>query len=111
MFLFRPKRPKPVVEKPVILPKTKRRINIPAHFQKNYIITYSESQIKQQLSKYPGLLRTLAHAYEYQIIFAQENQQKQYWFCKNIEVTMNLLKYLNQKNWTVDWRQKPFTID
>lgn len=86
------------------------KIRVPYHFAKNSIITYSETEIKQELRKYPGLLKTLSHAYQYQITFVDSSQQKQYWFCRNLENTMPLLKYLNQNNWSVDWQEKPFRI-
>lgn len=117
MFLFYAKKPerKPVLT-PVlnqdILPKKPQtpKFKIPYHFQKNSIITYSQSQIKKELKKYPGLLKTLGHAYQYEIIFIGENQEKQYWFCRNLEVMMPLLKYLKEKNWCVDWQEKPFMV-
>ncbi len=90
--------------------KPVNKFKIPYHFTKNSIITYSQSEIKKQLRKYPGLLKTLAHAYQYQIVFINPEQEKQYWFCRNLEVTMPLLKYLNEKNWSVDWQEKPFRI-
>ncbi|BAQ62368.1 hypothetical protein GM3708_2774 [Geminocystis sp. NIES-3708] len=118
MFPFYQKKPKPKV---VIIPEkinvskplnqsSKPQVKIPYHFQKNSIITYSQSQIKRELKKYPGLLRTLGHAYQYQIIFNNEDQEKQYWFCRNLELVMPLLKYLNEQNWIVDWHEKPFKI-
>ena len=90
--------------------KASKKVRVPYHFAKNSIITYSHSEIKRELKKYPGLLRTLAHAYQYQIIFIDSTQEKQYWFCRNLEATMPLLKYLNQNNWSVDWQEKPFTM-
>lgn len=87
-----------------------KKYRIPHHFSKNSIITYSQSEIKKQLQQYPGLLKTLAHAYQYQIIFTNAKQEKQYWFCRNLEVTMPLLKYLNEKNWSVDWQERPFRL-
>lgn len=120
MFSFYKKKPQhPVITKtekinqPKILTspsKPKPQVKIPYHFQKNSIITYSQSHIKRELKKYPGLLRTLGHAYEYEIIFMDNNQEKQYWFCRNLELVMPLLKYLNDKNWKVDWHEKPFKI-
>ena len=117
MFSFYHKKPKPKIippqkidnkwpEKKITLPQVK----IPYHFQKNSIITYSQSQIKKELKKYPGLLKTLGHAYQYQVIFIGDNQEKQYWFCRNLELVMPLLKYLNEQNWLVDWQEKPFYI-
>lgn len=114
MFPFFPRRPnKKIVIAEKNVPRKfppPRRLKIPRHFQKNAIITYSQSEILQELKKYPGLLKTLSHAYQYQITFIAENQEHQYWFCRNIEITMTLLKYLNEKNWTVDWQEKPFLI-
>lgn len=118
MFPFYQKKPTPKV---IISPEKinvstslkqspKPQVKIPYHFQKNSIITYSQSEIKRELKKYPGLLRTLGHAYQYQIIFKDENQEKQYWFCHNLELVMPLLKYLNEQNWAVDWHEKPFKI-
>lgn len=100
----------PIKKKSSLLQKPQSKIRIPYHFKKNSIITYSQSEIKRQLKKYPGLLKTLAHAYQYQIVFINPQQEKQYWFCRNLEVTMPLLKYLNEKNWAVDWQEKPFSI-
>ena len=90
--------------------KVSKKVKIPYHFSKNSIITYSQLEIKQQLKKYPGLLKTLGHAYQYQIIFTNSQKEKQYWFCRNLEVTMPLLKYLNEKKWSVDWQERPFRI-
>ena len=90
--------------------KVQKKARIPYHFSKNNIITYSQSEIKKQLKKYPGLLKTLAHAYQYQIIFIDPQQEKQYWFCRNLEATMPLLKYLNEKKWSVDWQERPFRL-
>ncbi|MBL1211153.1 hypothetical protein [Geminocystis sp. GBBB08] len=118
MFPFYQKKPTPKVivspekiniSKP-LKSSSKPKIKIPYHFQKNSIITYSQSEIKKELKKYPGLLRTLGHAYQYQIIFTDQNQEKQYWFCRNLELVMPLLKYLNEQNWAVDWHEKPFSI-
>lgn len=95
------------------LPKPKqinRLVKIPIHFQKNNLVTYSESEINQELQKYPGLLKTLAHAYQYQIIYTNSEREKEYWFCRNLQVTMPLLKYLNQQGWQVDWQEKPFSL-
>lgn len=100
----------PIKRKYVPLQKPPNRFRIPYHFKKNSIITYSQSEIKKQLKKYPGLLKTLAHAYQYEIVFIDSQQEKQYWFCRNLEVTMPLLKYLNEKKWTIDWQEKPFSI-
>lgn len=118
MFPFYKKKPTPKVILPpekinISLPlkqSIKPQVKIPYHFQKNSIITYSQSQIKRELKKYPGLLRTLGHAYQYQIIFTDSHQEKQYWFCRNLELVMPLLKYLNEQNWSVDWHEKPFKM-
>jgi len=123
MFSFFGKKPTPPLKQkptspPVVKKDTSSRENekfkpkfkIPYHFQKNNIITYSQSQIKKELKKYPGLLKTLGHAYQYQIIFNDDGQEKQYWFCRNLECLMPLLKYLKAKNWSVDWQEKPFII-
>lgn len=117
MFPFLPRKPdKKIIIPPKDAQKTSpsinspRRLNIPYHFQKNSVITYSQSEIKRELRQYPGLLKTLSHAYQYQITFIDKNQEHQYWFCRNIEVTMALLKYLNEKNWSVDWQEKPFLL-
>lgn len=117
MFPFLPRKPNKKIiisnkdaQKVSPSPPPPRRLNIPFHFQKNSVITYSQSEIQQELQKYPGLLKTLSHAYQYQITFINQNQEHQYWFCRNIELTMALLKYLNEKNWTVDWQEKPFNI-
>jgi hypothetical protein len=96
--------------KPPKINKPQKKARVPYHFTKNSIINYSQSEIKKQLKKYPGLLKTLAHAYQYEIIFINPQQEKQYWFCRNLEVTMPLLKYLNEKNWSVDWQERPFRI-
>ena len=92
----------PIKRKYFQVQKPQNRFRIPYHFKKNSIITYSQSEIKRQLKKYPGLLKTLAHAYQYQIVFINPQQEKQYWFCRNLEVTMPLLKYLNEKK--MDYR-------
>lgn len=114
MFPFFPKKPKKkIVTTGKNFPTNSsrpRRINIPYHFQKNHIITYSHSQILLEFKKYPGLLKTLSHAYQYQITFIDKNKEHQYWFCRNIEITMTLLKYLNEKKWSIDWQEKPFFI-
>lgn len=120
MFRFSFKKPqsKPIsqeiVDSPlktnVNVPIGKPKFKIPYHFQKNNIVTYSQSQIKKELKKYPGLLKTLGHAYQYQIVFLEENKEKQYWFCRNLEILMPLLKYLKGQNWTVDWQEKPFIL-
>lgn len=117
MFPFYAKKPErkpiltPVLNTPIVPKKPSTpKFKIPYHFQKNSIITYSQSQIKKELKKYPGLLKTLGHAYQYQIIFLDEDQEKQYWFCRNLEMMMPLLKYLKEKNWSVDWQEKPFII-
>ncbi|GAB4314864.1 MAG: hypothetical protein Kow0091_21980 [Geminocystis sp.] len=113
MFPFPSRKP----NKKVIIPQKKnfpssspRRVNIPSHFQKNPLITYSQIEIERELQKYPGLLRTLSHAYQYQVTFMDDKTENQYWFCRNIELTMILLKYLNEKNWSVDWQEKPFIL-
>lgn len=86
-------------------------VKIPVHFQRNPIVTYSAVEINQELKKYPGLLKTLGHAYQYEIIFTDsEHNNKEYWFCRNLQVTMPLLKYLNQQGWQVDWQEKPFSL-
>jgi hypothetical protein len=102
--------PEKINVSPPLRQPIKPQIKIPYHFQKNSIITYSQLEIKKELKKYPGLLRTLGHAYQYQIIFTDKNQEKQYWFCRNLELVMPLLKYLNEQNWAVDWHEKPFKI-
>jgi hypothetical protein len=83
---------------------------IPSHFQKNTIVTYSQAEIEAQLNIYPGLLKTLGHAYDYQITVISNNDQKDYWFCRNLKCSLPLLKYLNEQGWNVDWQEKPFTI-
>jgi hypothetical protein len=98
------------IEKPKIGVKTYTKPRIPSHFQKHPIITYSEVEIKEELEKYPGLFKTLSHAYEYQIIVISMNYQKDYWFCRNAEYSVPLIKYFNNKGWTVDWQEKPFTM-
>ena len=96
----------PNKQKPIKYP-----VKIPVHFQRNNIVTYSEVEINQELKKYPGLLKTLGHAYQYQIIFIDSQQNlKEYWFCRNLQITMPLLKYLNQQGWQVDWQEKPFSL-
>lgn len=86
-------------------------VKIPVHFQRNNIVTYSSVEINQELKKYPGLLKTLGHAYQYEIIFIDNEQNsKEYWFCRNLQVTMPLLKYLNEQGWQVDWQEKPFSL-
>jgi hypothetical protein len=62
------------------------------------------------LAKYPGLLKTLGHAYEYQITVTSNENEKDYWFCRNIQYSVPLLKYLNEQGWNVDWQEKPFEI-
>ena len=94
-----------VHDKPV-----KRPGRIPAHFQKNQIITYSQREINQELRKYPGLLKTLAHAYQYELIFVAQDNNKEYWFCRDLQVALPLLKYLNEQGWRVDWQEKPFFV-
>jgi hypothetical protein len=83
---------------------------IPIHFQRNAIITYSQAEIEAELDKYPGLLKTLGHAYEYQVTFTDHEQETNYWFCRNIQDSLPLLKYLHEQGWNVDWQEKPFTI-
>lgn len=101
---------------PIVIPPKKPQANrfpvkIPVHFQRNNIVTYSEVEITQELKKYPGLLKTLGHGYQYQIIFMDNEQGiKEYWFCRNLKVTMPLLKYLNEQGWQVDWQEKPFSL-
>lgn len=106
-------------EKPVRIPPEKMnntRDNlsqgpkIPIHFQKNAIVTYSQAEIEEELQKYPGLLKTLGHAYEYQITVTSNDNQKDYWFCRNIQYSTPLSKYLNEQGWSVDWKEKPFEI-
>ena len=89
---------------------SQHKYKIPYHFKKNSIMTYSQWEIKKQLRKYPGLLRTLGHAYQYEIVFINPQKENQYWFCRNLEVTMPLLKYLNEKKWHIDWQEKPFSL-
>ena len=89
------------------VPKTPK---IPIHFHKNAIITYSQAEIELELEKYPGLLKTLGHAYEYQIIAISCENQRDYWFCRNINYSVPLLKYINEQGWNVDWQEKPFKI-
>lgn len=117
MFPFYAKKPErkipatPVLNTPIVPKKPQTpKFKIPYHFQKNSIITYSQSQIQKELKKYPGLLKTLGHAYQYQIIFLGENQEKQYWFCRDLQMMMPLLKYLKAQNFPVDWQEKPFTL-
>ena len=50
-------------------PKTPK---IPKQFQQNPLITYSKKEITENLDKFPGLMKTLAHAYEIQIKYTQE---------------------------------------
>ena len=102
--------PSPYKKRDSQLQKPTPRFRIPHHFKKNNIVTYSQSEIEKELKKYPGLLKTLGHAYQYQIIFNSDEYEKQYWFCRNLEVTMPLLKYLNERNWSIDWQEKPFVI-
>jgi hypothetical protein len=83
---------------------------IPIHLQKNAIVTYSQAEIEAELAKYPGLLKTLGHAYEYQITVTSNENEKDYWFCRNIQYSVPLLKYLNEQGWNVDWQEKPFEI-
>lgn len=109
-----------LIGKPIRKVATKKKIQptiksyqgpkIPSHFQKNSIVTYSQAEIESQLNIYPGLLKTLGHAYEYQITVISNNDQKDYWFCRNLQCSLPLLKYLNQQGWNVDWQEKPFSI-
>ncbi|MGY6529623.1 MAG: hypothetical protein ACXITR_06805 [Cyanobacterium sp.] len=112
MFSFRPKFPKKSSPNPppVIKEKPKRLVKIPYHFQKNDIITYSDKEIKRELYKYPGLLKTLGHAYNYQITYTGFDGRSHYWFCKDLPTTTKLLKYLNEQGWIVDWQEKPFIV-
>ncbi|MBF2057719.1 MAG: hypothetical protein IGQ45_11010 [Cyanobacterium sp. T60_A2020_053] len=113
MFSFRPKFPKKESIPVTLKPPPQRPIKpvrIPRHFLKNSIITYSQRDIQREIKKYPGLLKTLSHAYQYQIIMTGENEQKEYWFCRDLGSTMPLLKYLNEQNWQVDWQEKPFIL-
>ncbi|AUC62043.1 hypothetical protein AA637_13225 [Cyanobacterium sp. HL-69] len=112
MFSFRPKFPKKKSPPPTptIKERPKRLVKIPYHFQKNDIITYSDKDIKRELYKYPGLLKTLGHAYDYQIIYTSPNSRTDYWFCRDLPTTTKLLKYLNEQGWTVDWQEKPFIL-
>lgn len=117
MFPFYKKKPErkpistPILNQNIPVKKSSTpKFKIPLHFQKNSVITYSQSHINKELKKYPGLLKTLGHAYQYQITFLDENQEKQYWFCRNLQMMMPLLKYLKSKNWSVDWQEKPFII-
>lgn len=112
MFSFRPKFPKKRTPPPTpqIKERPQRLIKIPYHFQKNDVVTYSDKEIKRELYKYPGLLKTLGHAYQYQIIYTNEHNRSDYWFCRDLPTTTKLLKYLNEQGWTVDWREKPFQI-
>ncbi len=91
--------------------KPKYPVKVPMHFQKNAIVTYSQKEINQELAKYPGLLKTLSHVYQYEISFTDElNNRKEYWFCRNLQIAMPLLKYLNDQGWQVDWQEKPFSL-
>jgi len=112
MFSFRPKFTKKenTPPAPTIKQRPKRLIKIPYHFQKNNIITYSQRDIDRELQKYPGLLRTLGHAYQYQITYTDEDNRREYWFCRDLPTTTHLLKYLNEQGWTVDWQEKPFSL-
>lgn len=89
---------------------SKNKPKIPIHFQKNSIVTYSQVEIESELRRYPGLLKTLAHAYEYQITVVSNQDQKDYWFCRNIQHSLPLLKYFNEQGWNVDWQEKPFVL-
>lgn len=83
---------------------------IPGHFQKHPIITYSQAEIKMELAKYPGLLKTLSHAYQYQITVTSNDTEKDYWFCRETKYSVSLLKYFNEQGWQVDCQEKPFQI-
>lgn len=98
-------------EKPKIGVKNYNGPLIPRHFQKHPIVTYSEVEIQAELEKYPGLFKTLGHAYEYQIIVINKNNRKDYWFCQNAEYSVPLIQYLEEKGWEVDWQEKPFALE
>ncbi|AFZ47857.1 hypothetical protein Cyast_1902 [Cyanobacterium stanieri PCC 7202] len=112
MFSFRPKFNKKNIPPPTpkIKERPKRLVKIPFHFQRNDIVTYSEKDMKRELYKYPGLLKTLGHAYQYEIIYTSKDGRVDYWFCRDLPTTTKLLKYLNEQGWTVDWREKPFVL-
>ncbi len=88
----------------------KRTPKIPSHFHKNSIVTYSESEIRSELERYPGLLKTLGHGYEYEVIVTNPNREKDYWFCRNIQICTSLLKYFNEQGWQFDYKDKPFSL-
>ncbi|HIK38166.1 MAG: hypothetical protein NZ901_10985 [Geminocystis sp.] len=88
----------------------RRKIKIPPHFQKHPLVTYSHTEIQRELRKYPGLLRTLAHAYQYQVTFAAEGKETQYWFCRNLKTATVLIQYLHDKQWHIQWQEKPFKL-
>ena len=96
--------------KPIRANKPNLGPKIPTHFQKNSIVTYSQTEIESELEKYPGLLKTLGHAYQYQIIVTSGDAQRDYWFCRDIQTSLPLLKYLNEQEWKVDWQEKPFNL-
>ncbi len=50
-------------------PKTPK---IPKQFQQNPLITYSKKEITETLDKFPGLMKTLGHAYDVQIKYTEE---------------------------------------
>jgi hypothetical protein len=88
----------------------KKTPKVPSHFHKNSLVTYSESEIRSELEQYPGLLKTLGHAYEYEVIVTNSNQEKDYWFCRNIQICTSLLKYFNEQGWQFDYKEKPFSL-
>lgn len=97
-------------EKPMRVNRFTKGPKIPSHFQKNSIVTYSQTEIESELEKYPGLLKTLGHAYQYQITVTGSDTKKEYWFCRDIQTSLTLLKYLNEQGWKVDWQEKPFNV-
>ncbi len=111
-LLGKPRKPVTTKNFPIDEKKIIHQPRIPIHFQNNAIVTYSKKEIELELVKYPGLLKTLSHAYEYQIIvISNDNQQTDYWFCRSLQYSLDLLKYLNSnENWIVDWHEKPFTL-
>ena len=96
--------------KPIRVNKRTLGPKIPSHFQKNSIVTYSQTEIEAELEKYPGLLKTLGHAYQYQITVIGSDTKRDYWFCRDIQTSLTLLKYLNEQGWKVDWQEKPFIL-
>ncbi len=107
------KNPPPASPPPPTLPtsiKPRRQVRIPPHFQKHPVVTYSQAEIQRELRKYPRLLRILGYAYQYQITFAAEGKETQYWFCRNLRVATILIKYLHDKQWPVHWQEKPFKL-